>query len=66
MTPAEVRQIRERLNLTQHELAEALQVSQVCVSHWEKGLRPCQGPAAVLLNRMHAEHEKKLAKILAR
>lgn len=55
MTTAEIRRIRERLNLTQVELAERLGICQGTVSHWEKGIRNPTGPAIRLL-RMLAEN----------
>lgn len=52
MTATEVRQIRERLRLTQDELAERLGTTQTAISYWEAGKRTPRGPAVVLLKRM--------------
>lgn len=62
MTTAEIRQIRERLNLTQVELAELLGVCQGTVSHWEKGIRNPTGPAIRLLRMMAKGQLQKTAK----
>jgi DNA-binding transcriptional regulator YiaG len=40
MTPQQVRTIRERLGLTQAQLAEALDVQPNTVARWERGELP--------------------------
>jgi putative transcriptional regulator len=63
MTTAEIRQIRERLNLTQVEFAKELGVCQGTVSHWEKGIRTPTGPAVRLLRILASSRvAKKTAK----
>lgn len=59
MTTAEIRQIRERLNLTQVEFARELGVCQGTVSHWEKGIRTPTGPAVRLLRILASEKTAK-------
>ncbi len=59
MTTAEIRQIRERLNLTQVEFARELGVCQGTVSHWEKGIRTPTGPAVRLLRFLRAQTTRK-------
>jgi putative transcriptional regulator len=44
-----VRELRERLGLTQEEFAAAFAVSVGTVRNWEQGRREPQGPARVLL-----------------
>lgn len=49
----EVRRIRLALGMTQGELAAALGLKHKdTVRDWERGRRPCQGPAAILLTQM--------------
>ena len=38
MKPKEIKQLRERLNLTQPELAYKLDVAPMTVSRWERGV----------------------------
>lgn len=59
MTTAEIRQIRERLNLTQVEFARELGVCQGTVSHWEKGIRTPTGPAVRLLRILASANDQK-------
>lgn len=50
MTPAELRDARESLGLTQTELAALLGVAgDGTVSRWERGVRAIDGPVSVLL-----------------
>lgn len=52
MVGNEVRKLREKLRLTQAELAQRLGVTQTCVSYWEAGIRSPRGPAAILLETL--------------
>ncbi len=47
MTPREVKQLRERLGMTQQQLAVALDVTVTTVARWEQGARAV-GPLATL------------------
>ncbi len=47
-----LRMARERLNLTQAQLAELLRVTRSAVSAWESGLRRLDGPAVVALHAL--------------
>lgn len=47
----DVRRLREKLGLTQVQLADALGVDQGTVSKWENGGKP-RGPAAILLKNL--------------
>lgn len=49
MSATEVKKIRQKLGLTQEELAERLGVTQTAVSYWEDGKRRPRGPAVKLL-----------------
>lgn len=40
MTPAEMKQLREEMELTQTELAQELGVDMMTVSRWERGRHP--------------------------
>jgi DNA-binding XRE family transcriptional regulator len=58
MTPAQLRQLRAKLNLTQEELATILEVDRRTVVRWEKGDVPISDRIetwikAVLLRRGH-------------
>lgn len=56
MTPAEVKDARKRLGLTQQGLADALgltgEYAADTVRSWEKGRRPITGPAQVAIRLM--------------
>ena len=47
MTPAEFRQIRKDLNLTQAQLAEKLGVHPITISHYETGARKISYAVAI-------------------
>jgi DNA-binding transcriptional regulator YiaG len=52
LTPADLREARKRLGLTQHGLAEALQMGPNGadrVREWEQGKREITGPASVAI-----------------
>lgn len=52
ITPNEVKVIRQRLRLTQAELAERLHVTRDAVAHWENSRCSPSGPAEVLLRQL--------------
>ena len=52
MTPAELKAIRKRLNLSTSELGEKLGVSGRTVEDWEQGRRKIRGPAEVLIRQL--------------
>jgi DNA-binding transcriptional regulator YiaG len=54
MKAKEIAKLRERLGLTQQELAEMLGVHQTAVSHWETG-RPISSMARKALERLQQE-----------
>ena len=49
MTPAEFKEARARLGLTEPKLAALCQVSARAVQHYEGGTRPVPGPIKTLL-----------------
>lgn len=50
MTPATFKAIRQRLGLTQSELATRLRISDVrTIRRYETGERPVSGPVSVLM-----------------
>jgi putative transcriptional regulator len=48
--PAEIRHLRERLNVSQAVLAAYIGVGRDTVAHWEQGVAKPRGPALKLLN----------------
>jgi putative transcriptional regulator len=61
MTPAEIRAFRQRLGLTQTQMAERLGVHLRTYQQWEYGRRKPRRPTLKLLEILHkeAEGEKK-------
>lgn len=49
MSPEEIKQLRERLKLTQPELAYKLQIAPMTVSRWERGV---SDPSKVFVTQM--------------
>jgi len=45
MTPLEIKALRQKLGLTQRELAEQVGVSTKAVENWEQGVRELRGAA---------------------
>ena len=61
MTPKEIRDIRERLGLTQEGFAREIGVSFATVNRWERGHMAPNGLSLKALQQM----EKKASKVLA-
>jgi len=59
MKPKDLKRIRQKLGLTQKELAENLGVALVTVGRWEAGMRKISEPVARLIERIAAEERKK-------
>lgn len=51
MNDLDIKAIRDRLGLTQAQLAQAVGVDQGTVSKWENGAPP-SGPARILLQKL--------------
>lgn len=58
----DIRYLRQRLQLTQGQLADFLQVSKATVVHWENSGKPITGPVilAVKMLREHPEMVRRL------
>src|SRR5262249_27301107 len=59
MKPEELQQQRERLRLTQQELAVKLGVAVMTVSKWERGIHRIPESVALLLQQMRPEKGAK-------
>lgn len=57
LTPDYLRDFLTRHELSQAQLAQALEVTQGLISKWLKGKSPCAGPAALLILRIDAERK---------
>jgi DNA-binding transcriptional regulator YiaG len=60
--PQEIVLIRQRLDLTQEELAERVGVQRTSVCHWEAGIRSPGGPARIMLDRLRQAAAKQAEK----
>jgi len=63
-TPVDVKNIRNKIGMTQNEFASAFGISVSTLRHWERGDRPPHGPALVLLNVV-AKDPKAVLKALS-
>ncbi len=53
MKPCEVKTARQKLGMTQRQLAETLRVgSEAVIRSWESGRRPISGPATVAIEML--------------
>lgn len=59
MSATEVKDIREKLRLTQAELATQIGVTQTAISYWESGVRKPRGPALKLLSALAETSRRK-------
>ena len=59
MTAVDVSTIRQKLGMTQQELADELGVAQATVSQWEAGLRNPRPMVAKLLRRVESDRARK-------
>lgn len=53
----DVKGLRQKLGMSQIELASLFDISLSTVQHWERGARKPRGPALVLLNVLSKEPE---------
>ena len=57
-TPDKIKALRKRLdNMTQQQLADALEVSIERIQNWEQGRQSPKGPAKILLNMLETRPE---------
>lgn len=57
-SPTRLIALRERLQLSQEQLAEVIGVTRGAVGHWEQGIRPITGPVARVLCDIESNPEK--------
>lgn len=62
MEPDELKALRERLKMTQQELADALGVKREAVTQWEMGVRPILKITELALETVKRQQRKKGAK----
>ncbi|MBI2817828.1 MAG: helix-turn-helix domain-containing protein [Acidobacteria bacterium] len=60
MNPEELRVIRDKLGMTQEQLASALGVHRVAVARWETGTRKIPSMLALALHTLAQGHRKTL------
>jgi repressor LexA len=65
MTPAELKTIRDKLGLTQQELAEALRTTRVSIARYETGARKIGGAVQVAVRQLLRTTEIPMAGIVA-
>lgn len=58
MNPDQLRTIRERLGLTQSQLAERLQVSRITVTRWETGVITIDERTRLAIEHLSCRHRK--------
>ncbi|MCW7555363.1 helix-turn-helix domain-containing protein [Endozoicomonas gorgoniicola] len=61
VSPLDVKDIRQQLDMTQEEFARAVGVKLPTLRHWERGDRKPNGPARVLLNLLAREPKQIVA-----
>ncbi len=59
-----VKNVREKMRVTQEEFAAKLGISLRTIQHWEQGDRKPQGPARVLLTLLK-EHPRSIERMLS-
>lgn len=62
----DVKTVREKTGLTQHQFAATFGISLGTLRHWERGDRKPQGPALVLLNAANNAPEELLRILMSR
>jgi putative transcriptional regulator len=65
LTPAQIRDVRERLNLSQAVFARRLRVRKRTLENWEQGRAKPAGPAATMIHlvRQYPDTLERLAKL---
>ncbi len=59
-SPVDVKNVREKMGMSQIEFASAFGISVGTLRHWERGDRVPHGPALVLLNVVEREPQAVL------
>ena len=59
-SPVDVKNIRNKVGMSQNEFASSFGISVSTLRHWERGDRSPQGPALVLLNVVAKETDAVL------
>ncbi len=62
MTPAELREARVEMGLTQQTLADSTGHDVRTVRRWESGESPIKAPMARLIRHWLAQHERRAAR----
>jgi repressor LexA len=65
MRPADLKNIREEMGLTQQQLADALQTTRVSVARYEAGMRRIPGMVKVMLDQLRRSSEIPMAGMVA-
>jgi repressor LexA len=58
MKPSELKAIRERLGISQEELAASLGVHRVSVARWEAGMRKIPSMLTLAIKALESERRK--------
>ena len=65
MKPADLKQVREQLGLTQQQLADTLRTTRVSVARYEAGMRRIPGMMKVAIDQLGRSPEVPMAGIVA-
>ena len=60
ISPVDVKNIRDKVGMSQNEFASSFGISVSTLRHWERGDRSPRGPALVLLNVVAKEPDAVL------
>jgi len=62
MNKKEIKDLRQRLRLTQNNFARLLDVDPISVSRWERGEQRPKLPMVKKLRRLQTQYNKKLSR----
>ena len=62
-TPAQIKEFRKQMAMTQNSMARAMNTSPRAVQQWEQGQRTVSGPAAMLM-KIFGDHPEIIQKIM--
>jgi len=65
MEPMDLKRVREKLGLTQQQLADALQTTRVSVARYEAGMRRIPGMVKVAIDQLSRSQEIPMAGMVA-